>query len=109
MSRQALQLYDLYLKKPQKICPDLCKFLEITIRTQVVLNKSQTHGNYVKISMKNTIKVTQSKFLYDGLTLMAEIGGYVGLFLGISVVHINEMLHKVWKSFMLTSSSIRNS
>ena len=59
--------------------------------------------------MKNTVKVTQSKFLYDGLTLMAEIGGYVGLFLGISVVHINEMIHKVWKSFMLTSSSIRSS
>ena len=59
--------------------------------------------------MKNTVKVTQSKFLYDGLSLMAEIGGYVGLFLGISVVHINEMLHKVWKSFRLTSPSIRES
>ena len=59
--------------------------------------------------MKNTIKVTQSKFFYNGLSLMAEIGGYVGLFLGISVVHINEMLYKVLKRFMLSSPSIRNS
>ena len=63
------------------------------------MKNSEPHGNYVQIRMKNTIKVTQSKFWYDGLTLMAEIGGYVGLFLGISVVHINEMLYKVWKSF----------
>ena len=98
MSRKALQLYDLYLKKPEKLCPDLCKFLEITLRSQVVLKNSEPHGNFVQIRMKNAIKVTQSKFWYDGLTFMAEIGGYVGLFLGISVVHINEMLYKVWKS-----------
>ena len=46
------------------------------------------------MSLRNTIKVTQSQFLYDGLSLVAEIGGYVGLFLGVSVVDVNKMIQK---------------
>ena len=97
-SAEALKLYDLYHSKPEKHCPNLCNFLEVSLRTQFVTNSSKDDEpgrSYIAFSLKNTIKVTNSHFLYDGLTLMAEIGGYVGLFLGISVVHVNDMIRNV--------------
>ena len=96
-SSKALKLYDLYLHKPDTVCPELCNFLEVSLRTQLSIksNEDTSGTSYVKFSLKNTIKVTKSHFLYNGLTLMAEIGGYVGLFLGISVVHVNDMVRNV--------------
>ena len=97
-SAKALKLYDLYLNKPDTVCPELCNFLEVSLRTQLSINKTKedkSGTSYMKFSLKNTIKVTNSHFLYNGLTLMAEIGGYVGLFLGISVVHVNDMVRNV--------------
>ena len=97
-SAGALKLYDLYRKKPEPVCPEHCNFLEVSLRIQMETNKSKVDkvgSSYIVFSLKNTIKVTNSHFLYDGLTLMAEIGGYVGLFLGISVVHVNDMIRNV--------------
>ena len=42
--------------------------------------------------MKEQVKTTEEIFLYTGLSLVAEIGGYVGLFLGWSVVNQTSML-----------------
>ena len=38
----------------------------------------------MEINLKSNIKVTQAHYLYSGLSMVAEIGGYVGLFLGVS-------------------------
>ena len=37
---------------------------------------------------KENIKVTKAYHIYSGLSLVAEIGGYVGLFLGVSINQI---------------------
>ena len=39
----------------------------------------------LSINFKENIKVNTSYFVYSGLTLIAEIGGYVGLFLGCAL------------------------
>ena len=39
----------------------------------------------VELGFPQLIKETKSYYTYSGLSLIAEIGGYVGLFLGISV------------------------
>ena len=41
------------------------------------------------------IKVTKVKYSYTELELLAEFGGYVGLFLGISVFHLSEIIEKI--------------
>ena len=38
----------------------------------------------MEINLKSNIRVTQAHYLYSGLSMVAEIGGYVGLFLGVS-------------------------
>ena len=46
----------------------------------------------VTITFEELIKVTTGKYLYSELSLIAEIGGYVGLFLGVSVNQISNFL-----------------
>ena len=41
------------------------------------------------------IKKTKAKYSYTELELLAEFGGYVGLFLGISVFHLSEVIDKI--------------
>ena len=44
------------------------------------------------------IKVTEAYYSYTELELIAEFGGYVGLFLGISVFDINQIFSKTFDS-----------
>ena len=48
--------------------------------------------SYVEIVFPKVIKVYERSYTYSGLSLIAEIGGYVGLFLGISVNQVTNVL-----------------
>ena len=41
------------------------------------------------------IRVTNAEYSYTELELLAEFGGYVGLFLGMSVFHLSVMFDKI--------------
>ena len=43
----------------------------------------------LEISTKENLKVTEAYLLYSFLSLIAEVGSYVGLFLGVSINQIN--------------------
>ena len=42
----------------------------------------------VEISFQATGKITTTKFAYDTLSFIGEVGGYTGLLLGISIIDI---------------------
>ena len=48
--------------------------------------------SHLELKFEQLIKVTKSQYTYTKLSLLAEIGGYVGLFLGISVNQIPYLL-----------------
>ena len=52
---------------------------------------------YLKLYFKTNIKQKSTVFYYDSTTFAAEIGGYVGMFLGVSLVDITIILN----SFLL--------
>ena len=75
-----------------KDCISPCSF--VTTRAIKTEDKTQKkwkyNGEYVSnsymvISLKENIKMTEAHMLYSLLSMIAEIGGYVGLFLGVSV------------------------
>ena len=47
------------------------------------------------IKLKENIEVKEAYYLYSGLSLIAEIGGYVGLFLGVSINQVSELINTV--------------
>ena len=69
-------------------CNKPCSY--ITLRTNTVWEREKRYKTKVKllIFFKENIKVTKAYHNYSGLSLVAEIGGYVGLFLGVSINQI---------------------
>ena len=68
----------------------------------------------LKLRFKKFIKVSRSRQAYGSLELLAEVGGYVGLFLGISINQLfvmgmafYEKSKKIYGS-CVTPASVRN-
>ena len=56
------------------------------------INTNHTEGVAIaNFYFKYQIKVSQASFRYDEVTLLAEIGGYLGLLLGISLLDLTKV------------------
>ena len=75
-----------------KECLNPCSiFTFATKRFQVTHTGTYNHSAVV-ISFERFIRVTSEYYIYTGINLIAEIGGYVGLFLGISVNQVTNLM-----------------
>ena len=55
-------------------------------------NENET---YVRFYIKDQIKVMKSYLSYTEVSLLAEVGGYVGLLLGVSLMNITSLIDKL--------------
>ena len=80
-------------------CNKPCSY--ITLRTNTVWEREKRYKTKVKllIFFKENIKVTKAYHIYSGLSLVAEIGGYVGLFLGVSINQITNLFDVLINAF----------
>ena len=81
--------------KNNKFCLHPCNF--ITARAIINSNKigyfvDGKPGTTVTIKFKENIKVYEAYQIYSLLSMIAEIGGYVGLFLGVSVNMVTNLM-----------------
>ena len=88
----AMKLYKDLVSKSFTInnCPYPCKFTKTYFRDKIKIDQLTLHLKFNKF-----IKVSKTRYAYRELELIAEFGGYVGLFLGISVFHLKEVFHKI--------------
>ena len=85
-------------KQNNLFCLHPCKFI-----TSRAIKTSDKIGYFVNgktstivtIKFKENIKVIEAYQLYSLLSMIAEIGGYVGMFLGISLLQIRFVLDKL--------------
>ena len=82
-----------------KECPYPCQFLMNRITTTDYKDKNDT-ANKITLTFDKYIKVTTSTYGYTELELLAELGGYVGLFLGLSVFDLRLVFNKIFNIFM---------
>ena len=63
-----------------------CSYFVVSGKNSRTMKMGPTY-KYAEVYLKfeQLIKETKSYYAYSGLSLIAEIGGYVGLFLGISI------------------------
>ena len=87
-----MDLYEKLLAKRFTIeeCPYPCTFTRTSIRDK---NAQYSQGK-TQLVFNNLVKTTQSRYSYRELELLAEFGGYVGLFLGYSVFSITDLMDK---------------
>ena len=85
ISKQVFEYWD--STKYYTNCTDPC--MEMLVQANRILVKNITkHYSEVKLYFRPRIKVVKSYYAYSGLSMIAEIGGYFGLFLGVSINQI---------------------
>ena len=77
-----------------EICPLDCSSMTIIFTvSDVDQNNDNKNEAYAKIYFKNHIKVSKSIVGYTEISLMAELGGYIGVLLGISLMDISSIVN----------------
>ena len=79
-------------------CPYPCHFLMTRITTTDY--KTSHDRDIIWLVFDKYIKVTKSTYAYTELVLLAELSGYVGLFLGLSVFDLRRVFKKIFNMFM---------
>ena len=75
-----------------ELCPKSCRYLLMSFGSfKDDFQDGNSHG-YISISFEKFIKVSRSRYSYNALELLAEVGGYVGLFLGVSVNQFSDII-----------------
>ena len=77
-------------------CPYPCDSLKLLLTITELRGDDQSH---FQAKFGQYIKVTEAYYSYTELELIAEFGGYVGLFLGISVFDINQVFTTLMNIF----------
>ena len=83
-----------------KECEYPCNFLMNWVTTTGYKNKTSSGYDGIQLGFDKYIKVTTSTYGYTKLELLAELGGYVGLFLGLSVFDLRLVFKKILNIFM---------
>ena len=80
--------YNKLTKKTEKYktCPKSCTYMGITLGSKST--NAQVGSGRIVLKLEQYIQVSISSFTYCWLELLAEVGGYFGLFLGVSVNQI---------------------
>ena len=90
-SIKAYELYDETITEYSTNCSMPCSFVSSQAITFREYDLSSNQTGELKFDFEPVVKITRGIYLYSGLSLIAEIGGYVGLFLGVSFNQITKL------------------
>ena len=83
-------------KKYQEFCPLPCVNMQVRFAG---LDSTTDNGNenetFVKFYIKDQIQVRESHLNYTEVSLLAELGGYIGLIIGVSLLDIATLIDKM--------------
>ena len=71
-------------------CPKPCTMFKMQPRT--ILYATDTNAADLDIRFPETTTISTDQYSYTWLNLVAELGGYVGLFLGYSVYQLTDLI-----------------
>ena len=94
LSKRAFQIYQENRRNQNGICPNSCNFTDVNLNPPIVENSQKSTAETV-FYFKRDIKTSNEYFIYTELSMIAEIGGYVGLMLGVSFINIGNLINKL--------------
>ena len=78
--------------KARKLCPRPCQQYIIGFSNKEISWSNSIRPATLRMEFPKYIRVSSSSYSYTLLELLAEVGGYVGLFLGVSINQISDLL-----------------
>ena len=82
-------------------CPRPCTIMKLRpglAKTSFQKYISKTASASLHVKLQDLITVTDDQYAYTWLSLVAEVGGYVGLFLGFSVYQVTDVIDGLFRS-----------
>ena len=76
-------------------CPKPCNYLKLKVMQTDQTVQNETEIAVTRLLFEDRVKTIKSYYLYSFLSLIAEIGGYVGLFLGVSVYQLTTVFDTI--------------
>ena len=100
-STNAYERYDYLRSSGQStLCDSPCAGMDIYLGLPF-LGTHVSNMAYIKVYLKSTVKIKRTVLDYDFTTLVAELGGYVGLLLGISVVNVSLIINNFFAKCLM--------
>ena len=91
--KKAFDVYQANRQNQKDICPNSCLFTNMYFGPLITGNNPIEQSDIARgiFYFRRDIKTTSEYLLYSFLSMIAEIGGYVGLLLGASLVDIGKI------------------
>ena len=97
-SAQRVTFQSSRIKYFNDFCPMPCENMKVNFAGHDSINHNGVENEaYVRFYIKDEIQVKKSRLSYTEVSLLAEVGGYVGLLLGVSLMDISSLFDKVFK------------
>ena len=90
VSKNAHKIGKYHLRGKNPTCLNSCTYLKVTYDERIMKNRYPL--GKLRFYFPVGIKINQAYYTYKELSLIAEIGGYVGLFLGWSVYQLKDVM-----------------
>ena len=78
----------------------------ITPGAQISEKEEDNPKKFIRLNFDKFIKITKARHSYTELELLAEIGGYVGLFLGLSVFDFGILFDLFFKNHLYSTKKV---
>ena len=73
-------------------CPRACNYMDISFGYPSIYDILDNWTSYLTLYFKTSIPVRKSHLAYPRSSLFAEIGGYTGLLLGVSLLDVTKVV-----------------
>ena len=71
-----------------------CARMTVFFQFPIIVKNSDGEG-FVKFYFKDEVRVSTGKLKYTIVSFMAEVGGYIGLLLGVSLLDITSIIGQI--------------
>ena len=106
---KAFDIYQKNRRNQKDICPNSCLFTNMYFGPPVTgfTNAEDSDEAHAIFYFRRDIKTTSEYYLYSLLSMLAEIGGYVGLLLGASLFKLANINNVCIDWFALKAKNVR--
>ena len=95
-----MDLYNANRLNQNSLCPEPCSFTSIYTSTPSVANaRGGNTTATIRMYFNSLIKVFEEYHLQNEMALMGNIGGLIGLILGISLLNLRDVMNKFLDCF----------
>ena len=97
LSRLAVEEYLKQRYTKYNSCAKPCTVLDIQ---STLVSKSESSKPRLMFMFGKTVPVSREVLAFSSLNLVAELGGYLGLTLGLSLIHLDLPLRLLWQKLV---------